>query len=160
MAEVFLGFHPTDEPIVRVVAQHLALHEVSVSLAQVNTCWGQKTLETVAGAGWAFLIVTRDTCSSPWVQHGSLGGPGLERLVPLIWNVPSEQRPPWIQGYPGHRVDLTGVTLEDAFAQVVIVAAYLGSDPNLGTLVVGQLLAGHFCSGLVRASPQAMRFLN
>jgi hypothetical protein len=145
MADVFISFSSKDEQLANFVRDHLVASNVAVFLAPVSLQpgqqWSEEVLKALRGSSWVIFLASRAACASAWVQQELGVAIGMQKkLVPVVWDMPPSELPGWAARH--HAINLAGASIEEARAQLTLIAERIKSDKAVGLLVLGLMIAG------------------
>lgn len=131
MTDVFISYSTKDQAIADVVKQRLKARDLDVFLAsesiRLGEKWTEQIHEALEEARWVFVLVTKNSNSSPVVQQ-EVGGAlyGKKKLVPIIAGVSSDKVPRWLADYQG--VVITDASPEHVADEIDKLAKHVSAD--------------------------------
>lgn len=145
MTDVFISHAQADSPLAEYLHRHLTQEGLSVYLASVSMQagqrWQQSILDNLRSSTWVICLTSRAACESHWVmQEMGVAIGANKKLVPIVWDMPPNSLPAWMQQYQA--VNLGGTSQEEAKAAIVRVAAAIKSEKQNGLAILGLIVAG------------------
>lgn len=149
MPDCFISYTSEDEELAKAIKEYLQKQGVSVFLASVSIQpgddWTNVIKINLQNSPWILFLASHEACTSPYVNQelgGALFGQTQKRLVPVVWNMPPENLPGWVD--QKQALDLRGLDPESVARQLDHIAERVKASKRIGTLVttgiIGALL--------------------
>jgi hypothetical protein len=145
LIDVFVSHAAKDQRLAEFLYQHLTQEGLKVFLASVSippgSLWQAHIMNSLRESTWVLCLASRAACASPWVMQ-EMGAAILsnKKLVPVIWDQPSESLPGWMQQY--QVVNLAGLDSREAIAAFGEIAETIKAEKQKGTLIAAFILTG------------------
>ena len=121
MPDVFVSYSRADHELAKFLHKHLREERLDVFLAPISiepgSLWRNAILDNLREEDWLLFLASQEACKSSYVQQELGAAIGLEKtIVPVIWDMPPDELPGWIDQKPA--LNLRGSTWTETKTEV------------------------------------------